>query len=306
MTRRWCGVFPVMCPSGGPGVGLAPASWPDQKPVRVLSALDAKHVSYDVIPHRHTETVAAEARAIGIDPAQVAKTLVLVTEGGFVRAVLPANECIDLEKVRQALDGENVQLATEQVLAGAYPDFELGAVPPLGALPATACSWTYASRTRRRRYSKQAPTSRTAIGGVEVVGHLLEARYRLGRELCAQGDDERVVREIACAGPHDPCVEVELPHLCLAEFDALPLKTVQGTPELLLAAVSHHLPEQRRLVRRQLQAEDSAKVARIVSEAAENDHVSCAKAAGDGAAVALQGAPLRALLGGAVQVSGVL
>jgi Ala-tRNA(Pro) deacylase len=99
----------------------------------LTALLDAKHVSYDVIRHRHTETAAAEARAIRVDPAQVAKTLVLVTEGGrFVRAVLPANERIDLEKVMEALGGENVQLAPEQVLAGAYPDFELGAVPPLG------------------------------------------------------------------------------------------------------------------------------------------------------------------------------
>ena len=91
----------------------------------LTALLDAKHVSHELIPHRHTETAAAEARAIRVDPAQVAKTLVLVTEDGFVRAVLPSNERIDLEKVRQALDGENVQLATEQVLSGAYPDFEL-------------------------------------------------------------------------------------------------------------------------------------------------------------------------------------
>src|SRR6266542_5687103 len=37
MTRVG-GVFPVMCPSGEPGVGLVPACWPDQKPVRVSSA----------------------------------------------------------------------------------------------------------------------------------------------------------------------------------------------------------------------------------------------------------------------------
>src|SRR6266498_3558804 len=33
---RCCGVFPVICPTREPGVGLAPACWPDQKPVRVL------------------------------------------------------------------------------------------------------------------------------------------------------------------------------------------------------------------------------------------------------------------------------
>src|SRR5205085_3015936 len=37
MTRA-VGVFPVMCPSGESGVGLAPACWPDQKPVHVVSA----------------------------------------------------------------------------------------------------------------------------------------------------------------------------------------------------------------------------------------------------------------------------
>ncbi len=98
----------------------------------LTALLDAKHVSYDVIPHRHTETAAAEAQAIGVDPAQVAKTLILVTEDGFVRAVLPASERIDLGKVRRALDRQDVQLAPERVLAGAYPEFELGAVPPLG------------------------------------------------------------------------------------------------------------------------------------------------------------------------------
>ena len=37
MTRA-VGVFPVMCPSGESGTGLAPACWPDQKPVRVVRA----------------------------------------------------------------------------------------------------------------------------------------------------------------------------------------------------------------------------------------------------------------------------
>src|SRR5258708_4570958 len=41
MTSR-LSVFPVMCPSEETGAGLAPACWPDQKPVRVLSALGAR------------------------------------------------------------------------------------------------------------------------------------------------------------------------------------------------------------------------------------------------------------------------
>jgi len=64
----------------------------------------------------------------------VAKTLVLVAPGGNVRAVLAASERIDLRKVGDVLgiSGKNVHLASEDDLARDYPDFELGAVPPLG------------------------------------------------------------------------------------------------------------------------------------------------------------------------------
>ena len=98
----------------------------------LVDALREQHVDYELIPHRRTQSAAAEARAIGVDPGHVAKTLVLATGAGFVRAVLPASERIDLRKVKGVLGGSDVQLASEHVLAGAYPQFELGAVPPVG------------------------------------------------------------------------------------------------------------------------------------------------------------------------------
>lgn len=98
----------------------------------LVDALREQHVDYELIPHRRTQSAAAEARAIGVDPGHVAKTLVLGTGAGFVRAVLPASRRIDLGKVKDVLGGDDVQLASEHVLAGAYPQFELGAVPPVG------------------------------------------------------------------------------------------------------------------------------------------------------------------------------
>jgi Ala-tRNA(Pro) deacylase len=63
----------------------------------------------------------------------VAKTLVLSTPAGHVRAVLPASERIDLRKVREHLEGgKRIHLAPEAELERDYPDFELGAVPPFG------------------------------------------------------------------------------------------------------------------------------------------------------------------------------
>ncbi len=97
----------------------------------LIEVLEASDVSYELIPHRPTMTAAAEAHAVGVDPGHVAKTLVLTSDDGFVRAVLPASQRIDLRKVEAVL-ARDVSLASERVLAGAYPEFELGAVPPVG------------------------------------------------------------------------------------------------------------------------------------------------------------------------------
>ncbi|HEX2496067.1 MAG TPA: YbaK/EbsC family protein [Gaiellaceae bacterium] len=91
---------------------------------------------FELLPHRHTETARAEARALGLELDEVAKTVVVRTPDGYVRVVVPASERVDLGKLRALLGTEGVEgvirLATESELAAAYPGFDLGAVPPLG------------------------------------------------------------------------------------------------------------------------------------------------------------------------------
>jgi Ala-tRNA(Pro) deacylase len=96
-----------------------------------VKQLEQASIDYELIDHARTTTAAAEAHVLGLEPREVAKTVVLSTPDGFLRAVLPASERLDLGKVRIFLGTKDVQLATEEVLAGAYPEFELGAVPPL-------------------------------------------------------------------------------------------------------------------------------------------------------------------------------
>jgi len=97
----------------------------------LVHELERKHVDYELIPHPSTKTAGEEAAAVGLPPEQVAKTVVLFTADGYVRAVLPASERLDLHKLRELIgDGNTTRLATEAELAGAYPMFELGAVPP--------------------------------------------------------------------------------------------------------------------------------------------------------------------------------
>ena len=100
----------------------------------LTSILDEQGVDYEVLKHEHTERAADEAAALGLAPHEVAKTLVLATPDGNVRAVLPASERIDLKKLGE-LHGEtrkHVHLLSEDELKRDYPEFELGAVPPLG------------------------------------------------------------------------------------------------------------------------------------------------------------------------------
>ncbi len=100
----------------------------------LTDALDAAGVEYEVIPHEHTESAAEEARALGLPPDGVAKTLVVETPQGYVRAVLPASERISTAKLAQLLEErrKSVHLVPEEALRSEYPEFEFGAVPPIG------------------------------------------------------------------------------------------------------------------------------------------------------------------------------
>jgi Ala-tRNA(Pro) deacylase len=100
----------------------------------MTSVLEAAGIDHDVLEHEHTERAADEAKALGVTPEEVAKTLVLASPSGNVRAVLQASERIDLGKVADLLEAahKEVHLATEDDMKRDYPDFDLGAVPPFG------------------------------------------------------------------------------------------------------------------------------------------------------------------------------
>jgi Ala-tRNA(Pro) deacylase len=95
--------------------------------------LDREGIRYQVLRHRRAYSASEEAKALGIGADEFAKTVVLLTEHGLVRAIVPASHHVDLDKVRRLLRlTHKPRLASETDLAAHYPDFELGAVPPLG------------------------------------------------------------------------------------------------------------------------------------------------------------------------------
>jgi len=99
----------------------------------LTAALDRLGIPFELLDHERTDRAGDEAAALGLSPSEVAKTIVVTTGSENVRVLLPAAQRIDMHKLRDVLEGgKEVHLLTEDALGSEYPEFELGAVPPLG------------------------------------------------------------------------------------------------------------------------------------------------------------------------------
>ena len=100
----------------------------------VTRLLDQAGVVHQVVPHVPTFRARDEAAAGRADAHYTAKTLVLHDRDGWRVAVLPSNHRLDLDKARRLLGGtSHLRLATEEEMEDAFPQFEAGAMPPVGA-----------------------------------------------------------------------------------------------------------------------------------------------------------------------------
>ena len=98
----------------------------------LVDALRKAGCDFELLPHSETFSAAAEAHAVGELEEFVAKTVVLRDDRGRqIRAVVPASRRLDLAKLAREVDADEVTLLDEPELLGSYPQFELGAVPPL-------------------------------------------------------------------------------------------------------------------------------------------------------------------------------
>jgi Ala-tRNA(Pro) deacylase len=100
----------------------------------VTEHLEQRGSGFELLPHRQAYTSTDEARALGIDAGEVLKTLAVRTGPGYVLVVIPASCRLDLHLVREALADHQARLASEEELARDFPGYQLGALPPLGAL----------------------------------------------------------------------------------------------------------------------------------------------------------------------------
>jgi Ala-tRNA(Pro) deacylase len=106
--------------------------WEDIMVPKLREYLETAHVRHDVIEHPRTVTASGSAQAAHVPGDQVAKSVVLRDDGGYVVAVVPSTHRIELDTLRDRL-GRSLDLATEDEISEIFDDCETGAVPAIGA-----------------------------------------------------------------------------------------------------------------------------------------------------------------------------
>ncbi len=89
-------------------------------------------VNYDVVNHPRTMTSVETARSAHIPGERIAKAVLLEDDQGYLMAVLPASNRLELGAVHRELH-RPLGLATERELTEIFYDCETGAIPPTGS-----------------------------------------------------------------------------------------------------------------------------------------------------------------------------
>ena len=101
---------------------------------QITEFLDANHIGYSTIPHPPTYTALETAESAHVPGNELAKTVLVTIDGRLAMAVVPAGRMVDVELLAQVAGAKRVRVADEREFRSAFPDCEVGAMPPLGNL----------------------------------------------------------------------------------------------------------------------------------------------------------------------------
>jgi len=107
--------------------------------------LDANKVKYEAIEHKTVYTAFDKAATLHLKPAQIAKTVVVVFDGGiYALGVIAANKNLDKKKliaaINKGIEGagtypyKKVDFASEKWMKNHIKGVDLGATPPFGTM----------------------------------------------------------------------------------------------------------------------------------------------------------------------------
>jgi Cys-tRNA(Pro)/Cys-tRNA(Cys) deacylase len=101
-----------------------------------LDALDSSGISYRVIRHGRVGSLAEAARARGVEPADVVKTMVVRRgEGDYVFVLVPGDRTISWPKLRGLLGVSRLSMP-DAAVAREVTGYERGTITPLGSTTA--------------------------------------------------------------------------------------------------------------------------------------------------------------------------
>ena len=93
--------------------------------------IDRQGVAYDMVPHHRTSTSSQSAQAAHVPGKNLAKSVVIHHETGYVLAVVPSTHRIELSTL-QDLMARRLGLASEDEVSALFADCDTGAVPAVG------------------------------------------------------------------------------------------------------------------------------------------------------------------------------
>ena len=86
----------------------------------VRDYLNFHHIKYFSILHSPAFTAQEAAASAHISGRNLAKTVILKIDGYLAMVVVPASEKVDLDRVRSAVNADEVRLATEEEFRRIY------------------------------------------------------------------------------------------------------------------------------------------------------------------------------------------
>jgi len=101
---------------------------------RLKDFLNKNGVKFISIKHSQAYTAQEVAATAHIPGQELAKTVIINSDGTYIMVVLPSTDKVDFDKLKKVLDVQDVRLATEDEFKWMFPECEIGAMPPFGNL----------------------------------------------------------------------------------------------------------------------------------------------------------------------------
>ena len=100
---------------------------------RLRDFLNKNKVKYEAKRHKEVYTAQEVAAVQHVPGDEIAKVVMIKADNKMGMLVLPASHKVDFKKLYGILGTKNIKLATEQEFKNAFPDCEVGAMPPFGS-----------------------------------------------------------------------------------------------------------------------------------------------------------------------------